>query len=159
MAVVLLLPLPTFLLFGWARDKMRNYDINIRLVDAAGRGDLPQVKALLQRGASINAVDRVRFGFTPLLYAIYYERREMIHYLVEAGADVNLPDRNGDTPLMRAVEHGDKALEMVEYLLAHGARLDARDKSGHTALDRAKTDPPRPKILQALRSAATPPAK
>lgn len=139
--------------FPLVRDWRRENDINIGLVDAAGRGDLPMVKSLLQRGADINAIDRIRFGFTPLIYATFYNQFGVIPFLIESGADVNLPDRDGQTPLMWAVVHGDEALETVEYLIAHGARLDAKDKMGHTALEQAKAAPPRPEVLEALRAA------
>jgi len=49
---------------------------------------------------------------------------------VNAGADVNVKDLYGGTPLHVAARNGDR--EIVELLLAKGARRDARDSNGKT---------------------------
>ncbi len=57
--------------------------------------------------------------------------------MIEAGADVNVPDESGVTPLMAAAKNGDAPL--VRDLLAHDAIPGAKDERGRTALDYAKT--------------------
>ena len=53
--------------------------------------------------------------------------------LLEHGADVNCTDKQGQTPLMLALDH----LEVVQLLIKHGAEVNAQDASGATALAHA----------------------
>src|ERR1043166_2706932 len=50
--------------------------------------------------------------------------------LIDKGADVNQPDRNGVTPLMAASELG----FATSLLLEHKAKVNVADKSGKTPL-------------------------
>jgi Ankyrin repeats (many copies) len=53
--------------------------------------------------------------------------------LIEAGADIELKDRDGRTPLINAVSV-DYYLPLIEYLLEKGANINAQDKAGWSAL-------------------------
>lgn len=132
---------------------LRRPDPGVLLLDAAERGDLATVKSLVQQGAPINHTSPVKFGWTPLMAAIYGKQANVVHYLVESGADVNLADKRGETPLMLAIAWGDEALPLVSYLIDHGANLNAKDKYGTTAFDCAKSDPPKPDLIKALDAA------
>ena len=123
------------------------------LTNAAAEGDIESVQSLLRRGSSINERPESDFGYTPLMMAIHQHETNMIRYLVESGADVNLPNRRGQTPLMEAIGCGDEWVETVKYLIALGADLRARDDSGATALAIARAAPPRPKVLEVVRAA------
>ncbi len=57
---------------------------------------------------------------------------EAINLLLAKGADVNLADANGVTPLMAAAELDWET--SIVLLLEHGAKTKASDKSGKTAL-------------------------
>ena len=119
---------------------------------AAAAGDLGKVQALLAKGRSINGI--AHGGFTPLIEAITNGETNMVRYLVESGADVNLrDDRKGCTPLIWLVAWGDRDAEVLSYLISHGADLNARDRDGHTVLDYARASPPRPKTLKLLQEA------
>ena len=50
----------------------------------------------------------------------YYD---VVKRLVEHGADVNLSNKHGDTPLMRAVRGG--YFDIAEYLVKQGAHVSA----------------------------------
>jgi hypothetical protein len=57
-------------------------------------------------------------------------------YLVEeTGAEINVSDSHGYTPLMGASFRGDN--EVVQYLIDHGAKIDARTEKGWSASDMA----------------------
>jgi ankyrin repeat protein len=57
------------------------------LIDAAGRGDLARVRALLTSGAKVNA--RANFGMTALIMASRNDRPDVVQALLAGGADVN----------------------------------------------------------------------
>jgi serine/threonine-protein phosphatase 6 regulatory ankyrin repeat subunit B len=123
------------------------------VLNAAEGGDLEKVKELLRQGHSINERDpRVKFGWTPLIAAIYQDRTNMVHFLIAAGADVNMPDNSGETPIMWATISDDN-LGIVEDLIAHGADVNAKDKRGATVLNYAESAPPKPKVLKAVQAA------
>jgi ankyrin repeat protein len=100
------------------------------LVKAAGKGDLPKVRALLAEGVPVNTQDKD--GHTALLRAALEGKTDVVRALLDATADPNLADKDGKTPLWEASRHG-KA-DAVELLLRHDARLDLADKSGDTPL-------------------------
>ncbi|TCW82753.1 hypothetical protein C5O80_16620 [Burkholderia sp. SRS-46] len=61
-----------------------------RLRDAAQRGNAGEIRALLDRGAQVDARDR--HGRTPLLIATHGNRVDAARVLIDAGADVNAKD-------------------------------------------------------------------
>lgn len=65
---------------------------------------------------------------------IVVERRDVvwINFLEQQGANVNIRDKDGVTPLMLAVQLG--FIEGVEALVGHGARVDVTNDSGETPL-------------------------
>ncbi|MDB6095144.1 MAG: hypothetical protein JWM32_2706 [Verrucomicrobia bacterium] len=67
-----------------------------------------------------------------LLDAVEREDESSVRALLASRVDVNVRDKGGSTPLMRASLHGDLAI--VELLIAEGANLDVHDKLGKTAL-------------------------
>ncbi|HET7480652.1 MAG TPA: ankyrin repeat domain-containing protein [Rubrobacteraceae bacterium] len=93
------------------------------LIRAADRGYVRVVERLLETDTDIDHVNDL--GWTALLEAIILgdgdaRHTEVVRTLVEAGADVNIADRDGVTPLQHARERGYGA--MVEILRDTGAR-------------------------------------
>ena len=126
----------------------------IPVLNAAEGDDLQTVKQLLREGHSVNERDsRVKFGWTPLIAATYHRHTNMVHFLIGAGADVNLRDSDGMTALMWATGGGDESLDIVQDLIAHGADPNAKDRMGATVLSYAESSPPKPKILEVVRDA------
>ena len=75
------------------------------LIRAADRGHVAVIRELLKTNIRVNHVNRL--GWTALLEAIILgdgkERHtEVVRMLVAAGADVNLPDKEGVSPLAHA---------------------------------------------------------
>ena len=60
----------------------------------------------------------------------------LVSTLLRRGTDVNAPDREGRTALMRSAREGHMA--MVQLLLDHGAGVTLRDWRGQTALSLAE---------------------
>lgn len=93
------------------------------LIPAAHYGHVDTVRELLTTRIDIDHVNRL--GWTALLEAVILgdggpRHTEIVRLLVNAGANVNLPDRNGVTPLAHAVRSGQSAI--VTLLRAAGAR-------------------------------------
>jgi ankyrin repeat protein len=137
---------------------LRKPDPGLLLFDAAASQDLVAVKSLLKQGAPINYVHPIMFGWTPLIVAISYENKPMAisRYLVEAGADVNIADEYGRTPLMHLVDRdddGDDAVSMLKMLIAYGANVEARDKFGTTIFQTVGVKPHLLEVLDAAREA------
>jgi ankyrin repeat protein len=96
-------------------------------------------RSLLRAGADCRAVGKHRHS-QPLHYAAdgclenpdWDARRQvrMIQLLLEAGADVHAQDRNGATPLHRAVRT--RCAAAVKCLLAAGADAKLRNQPGST---------------------------
>ena len=70
---------------------------------------------------------------TPLLAALVGGASELALQFVNAGADVNVKDADGVSPLCRALQRG----EFAQMLLDHGADPNAADNSGAPALQYA----------------------
>ncbi len=89
---------------------------------------LPTIKDLLQRGAQVNAQDKL--GARPLDKALLLGSTELVKLLLENKADPNLSDFLGWTPLHTAANMADR--EFIKLLLEHGANTQVKDSKGRT---------------------------
>jgi uncharacterized protein len=134
------------------------------IVDAAQKGDLKAVRALLRQTPDLNAAQPD--GMTALHWAVQRNDLEMTSLLLGAGADFNASNRTGVRPLYLAAVNGNAAVirrlleagedpnavltseaesvlmltaytgnaEAVKVLLDRGADVNARQLRGQTAL-------------------------
>jgi Ankyrin repeats (many copies) len=109
---------------------------------AAAASEPAIIRALVERGGRVDATNRR--GAQPLHYAVNGTpgslrepdaQHQTVSVLIELGADPNVADKNGTTPLLRAIRNRNAAA--VEALLDRGADPRAKNKSGSTALQLA----------------------
>ncbi|KAF4342049.1 hypothetical protein FBEOM_3980 [Fusarium beomiforme] len=87
----------------------------------------------LQINGHINAV--CSNGQTALHWAAKYGKEHIVGLLIERGADLNLKDNNGDSPLHVALTCTTTDCEgVVKRLVKAGAKLDIRGRRGRTPL-------------------------
>jgi ankyrin repeat protein len=93
------------------------------LIRAADRGHVEIIRELLKTDIRVNHINRI--GWTALLEAIILgdggkRHTEVVRLLVDAGADVNLPDKDGVTPLAHAKNR--KFFDIIKILENSGAQ-------------------------------------
>ncbi len=93
------------------------------------------VEYILKRGGEINNTD-LNSGNTALITAVSLGNTRSVSCLMKSGADVNLSNKKGYTPLMSACFNGDPII--VSHLLNFNPEILAKDHEGRTALDFAK---------------------
>jgi uncharacterized protein len=99
------------------------------LTEALKLRDVAKVRSLLAAGADAN--EEVRRDY-PLNIAAAYGPAEMVTLLLEAGAKLEQPGRDGQHPLHNAVNLGHT--DIVALLIGKGAPVNAKDKRGRTPL-------------------------
>lgn len=104
-------------------------EVDKELCRAARDGNERRVRELIALGAN---VDTVHGPFTPLVNAARGNHASCCLALLDAGADVDLPEEQGQAPLMVAAIFGFE--RVVELLVCRGARVDALDFGGCTPL-------------------------
>ena len=106
-----------------------------KLTDAAARADIPKIKASLQAGEKINDTDK--YGWTALMWAVFYRWDTTARWLLAHGADPNVvstrkcsPFPAGSTALGIAVYYErDTLVELLMTVKADPNVLDAKGKS------------------------------
>lgn len=97
---------------------------------------LDLTKEILKKGANINDISN--YQGTALHIACSYEQEnaDLIHLLCKNGADVNLKDSNGNSPLHLAARAG--SFEKCKTLLYYKCPINAKNNDEKTAMNIAK---------------------
>jgi hypothetical protein len=81
--------------------------------------DLNILRTLIGKGADVNKVAGGRYA---LAHAVFTENIEAIDMLIKNGADMNVQDENGFTPVMVAVSYG--LIKSLRALIENGADIN-----------------------------------
>lgn len=103
--------------------------INGDLLRAVDQGDFTKVKDSLNKGADINAQSNQG---TPLSLASFNGHIEIVEFLIEKGADINMRvEKGGQTPLIAAIVGRE---EIAKLLVEKGADVNVKDNAGWSPL-------------------------
>lgn len=90
-------------------------------------------KTLIESGIDVNKKER---GSYLMNVACHRGNPEMVRFLIEHGAHINVRAEDGSTPLYWAAG-GDQDGRLVKLLLERGARVDAENAEGMTPFNKA----------------------
>jgi len=107
------------------------------LLWASYYGNLDMLSWLIENGAKINHQDKN--GFSALHFAAQEKRIGIADLLLKHGANLELRDNHGNTPLWTAVFNARKDYELVKLYLKSRANLDNVNNSGRTPRQMAET--------------------
>ena len=126
----------------------RLLSIDSSIIDKKYKGDTSIMKAsrqcsdpniiqlLIEKGANINDKEiRDTIDQTPLIVAAQGGCKEIVEILLQAGANIEHRNDQGETALISAAQEGHK--EIVQILLDAGANVNQENADGETALELA----------------------
>ena len=139
-------------------------ELDMQLIQASKRDDTQIVEDLIKSGANVDSIwtgveRRSAWGnwmgggsfrsseftwiVTPLHNAILHDRGnkhgvKVAKTILDNGADIEIKNKEGSTPLHRAVTHA--SVTMIELLISRGADIDAKNNDGLTPLDSARLE-------------------
>lgn len=95
---------------------------------------LDTIKLLIQSGVEVD-IQTMNYWHTPLILACFENNTDASFALIEAGADVNIANRYGQTAFMGAV--GNRNIDVMYALIKAGADVNVYDVFGINALELA----------------------
>ena len=101
-----------------------------RLISSAGKGQLKEVKSLIDGGTDINSYGKD--GLTPLIAASKGAHIDVVKYLIERGAFINLKYKGGRSALVEAIAFNQPAI--VKLLIENKADVNLKTDYDETPL-------------------------
>ncbi|WP_165732924.1 ankyrin repeat domain-containing protein [Polaribacter sp. 20A6] len=99
--------------------------------DAIQSVNINVIETLLKRFPKLaNAQDKR--GFTPLVFATYFDKIEIAETLIKHNANVNHKDAKGNTALLGVAFKGN--VDIAKLLLKNNANINAQNNLGYTPL-------------------------
>lgn len=95
--------------FEWFVELVSNYGVNAKdingftpLMLCVQNGRIDMIDYLIEHNADVNQINNI--GNTALFYAVFYSKNqtEIIEKLLKAGADINIQNKSGVSPLILA---------------------------------------------------------
>ena len=117
------------------------------------RGECDKIAPALKAGLPIDGFDNL--DQTPLIAAVSQNQVDCAKQLIASGADVNLADHAGWSPLIHAAYFG-SGNELLSLLVDKGANLNAQNNRGLTALYLASAAGHEPQVQLLLAHGADP---
>lgn len=105
--------------YGTPSEDERCYDLQMKLAEAADKGDIPAMKDAMSKGANVNG--GAYQSLSALTAASYQGHHDAVLFLIQSGAKVNRVQGVGSTALKSAVVNGHK--KTIEILLDNGADI------------------------------------
>lgn len=124
------------MLFVAAPAHAQHFSDSYQFLEAIKKQDGTKVMQVLtdSNGSIINARDKAT-GEGALHIVTRQQDSTWLRFLIQKGANPNIQDNNGTTPMMIAVELG--YIEGVQILIRYGANVNLANSSGETPLIRA----------------------
>lgn len=106
--------------------------------NAVIEGDVKMASFTLKKGVDINLIDTrsKKTGRSALNWAAWFGHIEMIEFLLDNNAEINIMNKSGYTPIHHAIENCQ--LQAFSLLLKNGASLSIASKSGITPKESAQ---------------------
>ncbi|MCM1002429.1 ankyrin repeat domain-containing protein, partial [Wolbachia pipientis] len=102
------------------------YNGNVKLSESV-------FKSFLEKKGDINALTSCNDDNWALLhYAVHYGNPDMVSFLIDKGASIEIRSKEGKTPLHLAVEEAKQ--NVINLLLDRGADIEAKNNDGRTPL-------------------------
>ncbi|XP_012572701.1 ADP-ribosylation factor GTPase-activating protein AGD4-like isoform X3 [Cicer arietinum] len=108
------------------------YDDAVPNADTEGHQHDPEACLRIKESNETESCFR---GWSLLHLACHSDSTLMVELLLQFGADINMRDYHGRTPLHHCISSGKNPL--AKFLLRRGAKPSVKDAGGHTALERA----------------------
>jgi len=118
-----------------------DYDVNLIFegleffLNKIELSSIEEIKSCFLRAVGVN--DKNNVGWSPIIVAAYYGRRDVVEWLLESGANINDRNYKGTTVLMYAKDYALKSKDsgFFQFVLSKGADIDALDYSGKSLFD------------------------
>ncbi|WQF88297.1 Putative P-loop containing nucleoside triphosphate hydrolase [Colletotrichum destructivum] len=115
-------------------DPRISHEANVSAVHIAAFFGLERlVRKAISNNKKVNFNAQTKRGETPLYWAVTHGRRSFAEFLIQEGAELNVPNVEKRTALHKAIMAGDRNL--MEVILSSGSlNLELEDSEGYTCL-------------------------